>query len=373
MPASSPSEVAGPPTLERGFPSARQAHSGKIRAPRIGCRRAASSSRPLWFAVPTALLVLGAVVLRFGIPSYKLGGQMTTRTPRLRTLIFLTAATIVAGVGERYGMPRYREYLAIQELKNRAVGVDVEPDVPKSLEWLFNLAGPDLSALFGHASLAFVDVNNEFDDRDAVHLRELQQLKFLSLGHSSITDAGLEQFSGLRRLKKLVLAETRISGSGLKSLQGLPTLEILNLKGTQIGNDGLRLLGGLPPLRALNLDETAVTDEGLEHLKRLPNLSHLDLTETGVSDDGMRHLGDVTTLENLRLTRTKISDAGIEHLSHLENLQCLWLNWTDVSDGCVPRLKRLKRLRGLRAGGTRISAAGVMELQRAIPGLTVTR
>jgi hypothetical protein len=46
---------------------------------------------------------------------------------------------------------------------------------------------------------------------------------------------------------------------------------------------------------------------------------------------------------------------------------------TDVSDASVPILARLTKLRELYLHGSKVTQVGIAELERAIPGLKVTR
>jgi hypothetical protein len=92
-----------------------------------------------------------------------------------------------------------------------------------------------------------------------------------------------------------------------------------------------------------------------------------------VDDAHLDCIRDLANLKEVHLTCTDISDAGIEPLSYLRKLETLSLDATDVSDGCIPLLKRLTNLRELSLRGTRVSEAGVEELERAMPGLRVTR
>ena len=66
----------------------------------------------------------------------------------------------------------------------------------------------------------------------------------LDLNYFDVTDADLENLSGLRHLRELDLSHTRINGSGLKHLAGMTELRKLNLSYTQIDGSGLEHLAG---------------------------------------------------------------------------------------------------------------------------------
>ena len=68
---------------------------------------------------------------------------------------------------------------------------------------------------------------DEFGDDEATYLRELPNLKILSLRNTQVSDAGLEQLEGLTNLKLLYLNDTQVTPEGVKKLQeALPNCKI---------------------------------------------------------------------------------------------------------------------------------------------------
>ena len=63
----------------------------------------------------------------------------------------------------------------------------------------------------------------------------------------------------------------------------------------------------------------------------------------------------------------------MEHVWQLQKLETLDISGTDVTDASIHFLLRLSNLRELSLRGTRVTDAGVAELERAMPGLKVTR
>ena len=88
----------------------------------------------------------------------------------------------------------------------------------------------------------------------------------------------------------------------------------LNLAGTQITNDGLAALEDLPHLRMLHLEKTAVSDAGLAHLKKCRDLTYLNLYDTKITDAGLAHLKGLTKLEKLYLWQTQVTPDGVKAL-----------------------------------------------------------
>lgn len=113
-----------------------------------------------------------------------------------------------------------------------------------------------------------------FSDAQAVALVKLSnQLVWLKLNDTRITDAAVASIAKLKNLQKLHLERTAITDSGLKKLTGLPYLEYLNLYGTAITDVGLTSLGHLKALRSVYVWQTRVTESGITTLKRaLPSV-----------------------------------------------------------------------------------------------------
>ncbi len=84
----------------------------------------------------------------------------------------------------------------------------------------------------------------------------------------------------------LDLSRTGVTDAGLKVVAEMPNLERLDLRGTAVGDEGVRTLAGLPKLETLGLYGTGVTDAGLEALQELPSLERVYLGGTSVTEAG---------------------------------------------------------------------------------------
>ena len=67
------------------------------------------------------------------------------------------------------------------------------------------------------------------------------------------------------------------------------------------------------------------------------------------------------------------TDATMLHVSKLTDLEFLWLNNIPLTDNGMARLSGLTNLKELNLEGTQVTDAGVADLQRALPGLKITR
>ncbi|RRB04096.1 c-type cytochrome domain-containing protein [Larkinella rosea] len=125
-----------------------------------------------------------------------------------------------------------------------------------------------------------------FNDGQAVSLPKLsQQIVWLKLGDTEVSDATLAQVAQLKNLQKLHLEQTKVTDAGLKNLKNLPYLEYLNLYGTEVTDAGLKELAGIKNLKTVYLWQTKVTEAGVAELKKaLPNLEiNMGLGESSIA------------------------------------------------------------------------------------------
>ncbi|HEV8070252.1 MAG TPA: protein kinase [Planctomycetaceae bacterium] len=188
-------------------------------------------------------------------------------------------------------------------------------------------------------------------------------LTTINLKSRPVTDAGLDELTGLKNLDELFLSGTPITDAGLAHLQGLTGLKHLLLDGTQVTGAGLTNLRGLKDLQNLVLNWSRVADSGLVHLESLTELRALNLRGTQVTDAGLTHLRTLTKLEILSLSRLPVSDTGLAQLQHLKRLQWLDLGSTRVTDAGLTNLRTLKDLQHLALNSTAVTDAGLVHLK----------
>ncbi len=182
--------------------------------------------------------------------------------PRLLWIGLATAVLVVVAVTMKFGLPIYRQQLAIREIERLGGLVDTRPGGP---QWLRDRVG------------------------DA-RMKLLDEVITIHLDSSQVTDAGLAYLKGLTSLQELSLSGTQVTGVGLASLKDLPGLRILWLHGSRVTDAGLAHLNGMVRLRVLWLQDTQITDAGLPHLKVLTSLEEVTLNRTKVTDEGLAEL-----------------------------------------------------------------------------------
>lgn len=167
------------------------------------------------------------------------------------------------------------------EEAHAAPKIEKLPEVPAaSADALKRLqeAGALAMPLANNTNLLNVDFRAaaaETGDAQLAHLRPVaDQVAWLGLAGTKVTDTGLEQIKGLKNLRRLHLEKTNITDAGLAHLSGLAELRYLNLYGTKVSDAGLAHLKGLKNLEKLYLWQTEVTDAGAKALKEaLPNIT----------------------------------------------------------------------------------------------------
>jgi hypothetical protein len=112
------------------------------------------------------------------------------------------------------------------------------------------------------------------------------------------------------------LAGSKIDDAALESLKGVSEqLVWLNLANTGVTDAGLKSLAGFKNLRRLHLEKTAVGDEGVSSLKGLSELTYVNLYSTKVTDKGLAALSGLKKLKNVYLWQTAVTDAGAADLA----------------------------------------------------------
>ena len=113
-----------------------------------------------------------------------------------------------------------------------------------------------------------------------------EQIVWLKLGGTQVTDAAATQLGKLKNLNKLHLEHTSLTDAGLKELVDLPYLEYINLIGTKVTDSGLQSLARLKALKNVYVWKSAVTREGVAALRKArPDLNIvMGLDEVAVNE-----------------------------------------------------------------------------------------
>ncbi len=112
-----------------------------------------------------------------------------------------------------------------------------------------------------------LNVAKEFGDKNLEVLKPVaDQIKWVDLARTQVTDAGLAQLTAMKNLNRLHLENTKITDAGLDKIKGLANLEYLNLYGTAVTDAGIIKLAGLKKLKKLFVWQSKVTEGGAKKL-----------------------------------------------------------------------------------------------------------
>jgi hypothetical protein len=130
-----------------------------------------------------------------------------------------------------------------------------------------------------YLSVSFINAKEAGDNDLSLLLPLKDQLLWLNVGRTKITDQGLKTIAQLTNLTQLNLEHTAIQDDGLKQLTSLAHLTTLNLVGNGISDAGLMNVARLPGLEKIYLYQTDVTSEGVSTVLR--GNSKIDLDTGG--------------------------------------------------------------------------------------------
>lgn len=168
----------------------------------------------------------------------------------------------------------------------------------------------------------------------------LSQVRHLNFEHTDITDAGIEHLGAMPNLNGLYLFDTRgIRGHGLAALARCP-LKQLDLSETWIEDSVGESLSVLRQLKYVELSCTRIRGNTLRVLGALPELEELWIAYTGITDDDIIELKPATKLERLNVSADRLSLSSLEQLCRLPALKYLAISGGDVSDSDLASLRR---------------------------------
>ncbi len=152
----------------------------------------------------------------------------------------------------------------------------IPPPPPEAVAAL-EASGVLISSIAQNTPLMRVDFRPVADKTTDEHLHLLapisEQLRWLNLARTDVSDAGLGILARFHNLTRLHLENTPIGDAGLKHLRTLTNLEYLNLYGTTVGDAGLEELTNLTKLKKIFLWNTKVSLNGIQRLRQhLPEL-----------------------------------------------------------------------------------------------------
>ncbi len=111
-------------------------------------------------------------------------------------------------------------------------------------------------------------LSSRFDKKNLEALLDVkEQLIYLNLSGTPLTDTDASLLSQFVNLEKLLLSQTRITGKALEELTSLQQLKVVSLIGTAVDVASLEKVGAMPSLTEVYLWNTPVSKEEINKLK----------------------------------------------------------------------------------------------------------
>jgi internalin A len=127
-------------------------------------------------------------------------------------------------------------------------------------------SGQTLALFFGSSTA---------NETDFVYLCELQHLYAISFDGFQTTPGILRKVGLLNQVEYLHLDKTPVTDRDLAEFRGMKHLKDLGLSDTTVTDAGLREVANLKTLRTLNLENTNVTDAGVAELQKALPKCHI--------------------------------------------------------------------------------------------------
>ena len=159
----------------------------------------------------------------------------------------------------------------ISPVFNEKVTVASENDIKKLTN--LNVIVMPVSKDQNYLDVNFINAKNLDDSKIILLSNVSEQIVWLKLGNTKITDKSLSEITKLPHLTRLNLEHTAITDAGISQLKDLKYLEYINLFDTKITDAGIVTLAKLKALKKVYCWQTKVTITGVNALKKaLPNV-----------------------------------------------------------------------------------------------------
>lgn len=134
--------------------------------------------------------------------------------------------------------------------------------------------------------LSVINATDKFGDKELALLAPIaNQIVWVDLARSKVTDAAADTLAKMTSLERLHLENTKVTDAGIAKLAVLQKLEYLNLYGTKTTDSGIAKLAGAKGLKKVFVWQTGVTQAGAKALEgQLPGAKvNVGLTEAEIA------------------------------------------------------------------------------------------
>jgi hypothetical protein len=152
-------------------------------------------------------------------------------------------------------------------------------------------------------------------DDDCTKIAKHQQLKWLGIDGSLVTEDGFSDLVTATDLRHLSFRWCHVTGEKLKSVPGSKSLELVECEGAPVGVEFARFIARSPNVSGLAISSASIDDEFVARISDHPSLASINLTSASVTDRCIPDLIQWKSLSAVALPGANISHAAIEHLT----------------------------------------------------------
>lgn len=177
--------------------------------------------------------------------------------------------------------------------------------------------------------------NSPVTDRALEYLCGNKALLSLSLNGTSVSNRSLllitTQFP---RLQTLRLCNTRVTDKGTAALRQLVDLKHLSLDGDDLGDIGAENPGKIASLTSLSVGNTHIGEKGIESISRVPRLETLNVSGIRLSRQMLDTILTIRPLRYLDIRNTGIREAEAAGIIRKAPELDVVYDWQPRSPGC---------------------------------------
>jgi len=204
--------------------------------------------------------------------------------------------------------------------------------------------------------------SNNLSGSITVTIKNLSQLKYLSLYTNKLNGGIPKELGNLSNLSHLDLEDNQLTGIIPKELGNLSNLQVLWLSSNQITGSIPPEMGNLSNLKELYLHENQLTGSIPPEMGNLSNLQVLWLSSNQITGSIPPEMGHLSNLVDLYLYDNQLTGSIPLELGNLSNLQFLDLGWNALTGSIPPEMGHLSNLVDLYLYGNQLTGSIPLEL-----------
>jgi hypothetical protein len=256
----------------------------------------------------------------------------------------------------------------VSRLINRMAPAKPTPPIPET--WTLRSIAQWAIELGGKVLLGDGRVISKIEDLPET-VERIDLVDFTGLG-SAFGDAEANIAGSWPIIKGIAVADTSITDEGLRHLAGLPLGNSLSASYTSINGDGFESFRE-KSLGAISLRSCQLSPQGWRRLAAVGRTTAWHLQFSNLNDAALAEIISAhPEIETLNASCREVTDASATAIASVTEIRTLVLNTASISDETLKRLTGLKWLKALQVKETRVTAAGVEQLQQALPDCTIT-